>query len=146
MTHDIGVRMALGARQGELQLILNKKVVLICAGIVIGVLASLGLTRFLAGQLWGHFRKRRRRPARAPDGPSYPSRLIRSQKNRCDDRNLCPTRRQLFSWRWPLFLHCIKRMLSKNEFTSLRIAVLDLSPPSLYHLVPCMSCATSQNS
>ena len=53
-THDIGVRMALGARQGDiLRLVLKKGLVLICTGIVIGVIASLGLTRLLASQLWG---------------------------------------------------------------------------------------------
>jgi len=53
-THAIGVRMALGARQSDiLHMVLKKGLVLICAGIVIGVLASLGLTRFLASQLWG---------------------------------------------------------------------------------------------
>jgi putative ABC transport system permease protein len=35
------------------QTVLKKGLVLICTGIVIGVLASLGLTRFLASQLWG---------------------------------------------------------------------------------------------
>lgn len=53
-THDIGVRMALGARQSDiLHMVLKKGLVLVCTGIVIGVLASLGLTRFLASQLWG---------------------------------------------------------------------------------------------
>src|SRR5258708_23746527 len=53
-THDIGVRMALGARQSDiLHMVLKKGLVLICTGIVIGVLASLGLTRLLASQLWG---------------------------------------------------------------------------------------------
>jgi predicted permease len=52
-THDIGVRMALGARQSDILLmVLTKGLVLICTGIVIGVLASVGLTRFLASQLW----------------------------------------------------------------------------------------------
>jgi putative ABC transport system permease protein len=46
--------MALGARQSDvLLMVLKKGLVLICTGIVIGVLASLGLTRFLASQLWG---------------------------------------------------------------------------------------------
>jgi ABC-type antimicrobial peptide transport system permease subunit len=54
MTHDIGIRMALGARQSDvLRMILQKGLALIGTGIVIGVLASLGLMRFLASQLWG---------------------------------------------------------------------------------------------
>jgi putative ABC transport system permease protein len=53
-THDIGVRMALGAQQIDiLWLIVKKGLALICTGIVIGVLASLSLTRLLASQLWG---------------------------------------------------------------------------------------------
>jgi putative ABC transport system permease protein len=53
-THDIGVRMALGARQSDILLmVLKKGLVLICTGIVIGVLGSLGLTPLLASQLWG---------------------------------------------------------------------------------------------
>jgi putative ABC transport system permease protein len=53
-THDIGVRMALGARQSDiLHMVLTKGLVLIATGAIIGVLASLGLTRFLARQLWG---------------------------------------------------------------------------------------------
>jgi len=53
-THDIGVRMALGAQQGDVRRsILRKGLLLIGAGILIGVLASLGLTRFLASQIFG---------------------------------------------------------------------------------------------
>jgi predicted permease len=53
-THDIGVRMALGARQSDiLRMIFKNGVLLISTGIFIGVVASLGLTRFLASQLWG---------------------------------------------------------------------------------------------
>ena len=53
-THDIGIRLALGAQQGDiLRMVLKKGLALITTGIVIGVLVSLGLTRFLASQLWG---------------------------------------------------------------------------------------------
>jgi putative ABC transport system permease protein len=53
-THEIGVRMALGAQHGNvLKMVLGMGLRLISAGILIGVLASLGLTRFLAGQLSG---------------------------------------------------------------------------------------------
>ena len=52
-THEIGVRMALGAQRIDILLmVLKKGVILIGTGIVIGVLASLGMTRFLASQLW----------------------------------------------------------------------------------------------
>jgi putative ABC transport system permease protein len=52
--HEIGVRMALGAQHGNvLAMILWKGLRLISAGMLIGVLASLGLTRFLAGQISG---------------------------------------------------------------------------------------------
>jgi len=52
--HEIGVRMALGAQHGNvLTMILWKGLRLISAGMLIGVLASLGLTRFLAGQISG---------------------------------------------------------------------------------------------
>jgi len=53
-THEIGVRMALGAQHGNvLKMVLGRGLRLISAGILIGVLASLGLTRFLASQLSG---------------------------------------------------------------------------------------------
>jgi len=53
-THDIGIRLALGAsREAILQLILKKGLMLIVAGVLIGMAASLGLTRFLASQLSG---------------------------------------------------------------------------------------------
>jgi putative ABC transport system permease protein len=53
-THEIGVRMALGAGQSNiLKMILARGARLIAAGIVIGLFASYALTRFLASQIWG---------------------------------------------------------------------------------------------
>jgi putative ABC transport system permease protein len=53
-THEIGIRMALGAQQSSiLKMILTKGVRLIATGILIGFLASYGLTRFLVSQIWG---------------------------------------------------------------------------------------------
>jgi len=53
-THEIGIRMALGAQQASvLRMILAKGAGLIAAGIAIGLFASYGLTRFLASQIWG---------------------------------------------------------------------------------------------
>ena len=53
-TQEIGVRMALGAQQDAvLRMILKKGLSLISAGILIGVLLSFGLTRFLVSQVWG---------------------------------------------------------------------------------------------
>lgn len=53
-THEVGVRMALGARPVDiLWLVLAKGMALIAAGIVLGILASLALTRYLAHQVWG---------------------------------------------------------------------------------------------
>jgi len=53
-TQEIGVRMALGAQQGDvLRMILWHGLALLSAGLVIGLLASLGLTRFLASQIRG---------------------------------------------------------------------------------------------
>jgi len=53
-TQEIGVRMALGAQQSEiLRMVLRKGLGLVTAGILIGVFASYGLTRFLASQIWG---------------------------------------------------------------------------------------------
>lgn len=46
--------MALGAQQREiLWMVLWKGIALISAGICIGLLASFGLTQFLASQIWG---------------------------------------------------------------------------------------------
>jgi putative ABC transport system permease protein len=53
-THEIGVRMALGAQNGNVvTMVLWKGLRLISVGMLVGVLASLGLTRFLAGQISG---------------------------------------------------------------------------------------------
>ncbi|HEY6385195.1 MAG TPA: FtsX-like permease family protein [Candidatus Acidoferrum sp.] len=53
-TREIGVRMALGAQQREiLKMTLRRGFLLIAAGISVGLLASYGLTRFLASQIWG---------------------------------------------------------------------------------------------
>jgi putative ABC transport system permease protein len=53
-THEIGIRMALGGQQASiLKMILARGARLIAAGIVIGLFASYGLTRFLASQIWG---------------------------------------------------------------------------------------------
>ena len=53
-TQEIGIRMALGAQQSSiLQMILTKGVRLLAAGILLGLFASYGLTRFLASQIWG---------------------------------------------------------------------------------------------
>jgi putative ABC transport system permease protein len=53
-TQEIGVRMALGAQQSEIvRMVLRRGIALITAGICIGVLASFGLTRFMASQIWG---------------------------------------------------------------------------------------------
>jgi putative ABC transport system permease protein len=53
-THEIGVRLALGAPQSSiLAMILTTGTQLIVPGIIIGLLASYYLTRFLASQTWG---------------------------------------------------------------------------------------------
>jgi putative ABC transport system permease protein len=53
-THEIGVRMALGALPSHIKrMVLNQGAGLIGVVIVVGVLMSVGLTRFLASLLWG---------------------------------------------------------------------------------------------
>lgn len=52
-THEIGVRMALGAQPSDiLRMVLRKGAKLIVAGIVVGLLASAALTRFLSSEIW----------------------------------------------------------------------------------------------
>jgi predicted permease len=53
-TREIGIRMALGARQGEvLREILGESMKMTMIGILIGLFASLGLTRLMANLLFG---------------------------------------------------------------------------------------------
>jgi putative ABC transport system permease protein len=52
--HEIGVRMAVGARPADiLRMVLRQSLVLVAMGIGIGLLASFGLTRVLQGLLFG---------------------------------------------------------------------------------------------
>src|SRR5688572_21806447 len=53
-TKEIGIRMALGAqRRSVLKLVLRRGVTMVAIGITAGVLGALGLTRYLAGMLYG---------------------------------------------------------------------------------------------
>jgi putative ABC transport system permease protein len=53
-TREIGIRMALGARRGDvLKLVLRHSLSLIGLGLVVGLAGSFALTRFIASQLWG---------------------------------------------------------------------------------------------
>jgi hypothetical protein len=53
-THEIGIRMALGAdRRNILRMVLGRGFGLVLAGIAAGVLLALGLARFMASMLFG---------------------------------------------------------------------------------------------
>ena len=53
-SHEIGVRLALGARQMSIvTIIISKGMKLIMTGSLIGLLASYFLTRFIASEIWG---------------------------------------------------------------------------------------------
>lgn len=53
-TKEIGIRMALGAqRHNMLRMILRQSLTLVLTGVVLGILASIGLTRLLGSMLYG---------------------------------------------------------------------------------------------
>src|SRR5467141_2441946 len=53
-THEIGIRMALGAEKGHvLGLVIRMGLGLVGGGIVLGIVASLAVARVIATQLWG---------------------------------------------------------------------------------------------
>ena len=53
-THEIGIRMALGAQRVDmLRMIFRQSFTLVLFGVVVGILASIGLTRLLRTMLYG---------------------------------------------------------------------------------------------
>ncbi len=53
-THEIGVRVALGAERGDvMRLMLGQGAKMALIGVVIGIVAALGLTRLMANELFG---------------------------------------------------------------------------------------------
>jgi putative ABC transport system permease protein len=53
-THEIGIRMALGALQSDvLRMVLKKGLALIATGTIAGLAAGLALTRLMSSQIWG---------------------------------------------------------------------------------------------
>ncbi len=53
-THEIGIRMALGARRADVfHMVLRMGTRLVVLGLAIGLLVSVGVSRVIASQLWG---------------------------------------------------------------------------------------------
>ena len=53
-THEIGIRLAIGASRGDvLKLVVTESMMLAMAGVAIGTLAALGLTRLVSSWLYG---------------------------------------------------------------------------------------------
>ena len=53
-THEIGIRMALGAKQGDVMgLVLREGLKMTALGVVLGLITAAGLTRLMANLLFG---------------------------------------------------------------------------------------------